>query len=76
VDGFAEFTENERRTLARVARFASRVEIALLLDPSHPTVRDVHHLPDALNLFHQTLRRTASFTSHSKPRASQWSNRS
>src|SRR5688500_5825171 len=55
VDGFAEFTDSERRTLARVARFARRVEIALLLDPSHPTVRDVHHLPDAMTLFHRTL---------------------
>src|SRR5215218_5551532 len=36
VDGFAEFTENERRTLARLARFAHRVDIALLIDPSHP----------------------------------------
>ncbi|MGB7161212.1 MAG: PD-(D/E)XK nuclease family protein [Tepidisphaeraceae bacterium] len=55
VDGFAEFTENERRTLARVARFADCLEIALLVDPSHPTIRDVHHLPDAMDLFHQTL---------------------
>lgn len=55
VDGFAEFTENERRTLARVARFAHRVEIALLIDPLHPTIGDVHHLPDAMELFHQTL---------------------
>jgi ATP-dependent helicase/nuclease subunit B len=54
VDGFAQFSENERRTLARLARFASSVEIALLIDPSHPTLRDVHHLPDALDLFHQT----------------------
>lgn len=55
VDGFAEFTDTERRTLARLARFAHRVEIALLIDPSHPTIRDVHHLPDAMDLFHQTL---------------------
>ncbi|HEV2293269.1 MAG TPA: PD-(D/E)XK nuclease family protein [Tepidisphaeraceae bacterium] len=55
VDGFAEFTESERRTLARLARFAQRVEIALLVEPAHATIRDVHHLPDAMDLFHQTL---------------------
>ena len=55
VDGFAQFTDAERRTLARLGRFVARMEIALLADPSHPTIRDVNHLPDAMEPFHQTL---------------------
>ena len=51
VDGFLEFTEVERRMLAAIAGVAQTVEIALLIDPDSPTVRDVHHLPDEDGLF-------------------------
>src|SRR5687768_13914934 len=54
VDGFAEFTENERRTLVQLAKVAARIDVALLTDPNSPTVRDVNVLPDELGLFHHT----------------------
>jgi ATP-dependent helicase/nuclease subunit B len=54
VDGFAEFTENERRTLVQLAKVAAHIDIALLLDPGSPTVRDVNILPHELDLFHHT----------------------
>src|SRR4051812_27318808 len=54
VDGFAEFSDFERRLLAGVAKVAARMEVMLLLDPSSPVVRDPHTLPDEASLFHQT----------------------
>jgi ATP-dependent helicase/nuclease subunit B len=56
VDGFAEFTDAERRTLAGLATIAHRVEVALLIDPESPTVRDPHHLPDEMGLFNKVER--------------------
>ena len=54
MDDFADFTDYERRILVGLAKTCRGVEIALLLDPDSPTVRDPHHLPDELGLFHRT----------------------
>lgn len=54
VDGFADFTESERRLLTGLAQAAGQVEIMLLIDPRSATIRDPHHIPDDLNLFHRT----------------------
>lgn len=55
VDGFFEFADEERRTLAALARVAAEMEITLTADPDSPTLADPHHLPDEMDLFHQTL---------------------
>ena len=54
VDGFTEFSGNERRTLARLARVAERVDVTLLLDPDSALLSDPHLLPDEMSLFHPT----------------------
>jgi ATP-dependent helicase/nuclease subunit B len=54
VDGFAQFTENQRQLLAGIGKVAAKMEICLLIEPASPTVRDPHHLPGELNLFHHT----------------------
>ena len=54
VDGFVEFTENQRQLLAAIGKVAAKLEICLLIEPASPTVRDPRHLPGELNLFHRT----------------------
>src|SRR3954452_15461354 len=54
VDNFADFTDYERRILVGLAKTCRSVDVALLLDPNSPTVRDPHHLPDEVSLFHRT----------------------
>ena len=56
VDGFSEFTENERRLLVGIGQRASRLEICLLMDPASRTLADPDRLPDELSLFHKTER--------------------
>src|SRR4051812_45075015 len=46
VDGFHEFTDFERRTLAGVANACEQMEIALLLDPNSSVIADPHKLPE------------------------------
>ncbi|MCC7350833.1 MAG: PD-(D/E)XK nuclease family protein [Phycisphaerales bacterium] len=55
VDGFFDFNEDERQTLGALAKTALEMEITLTADPDHPTLADPHHLPDEMDLFHQTL---------------------
>src|SRR5438105_1517616 len=54
VDGFHEFTDFERRTLAGIAKVCAKIEITLLLDPASVVVKDPHTLPDDMSLFHRT----------------------
>ena len=54
VDGFLDFTESERRILVGAARAGATVQVTFLIDPDSPTVRDPHHLPDEMGLFHRT----------------------
>ena len=54
IDGFLEFTDRERRMIVALAKSCPSVEITLLVDPASKTIRDVHHLPDELSLFHRT----------------------
>ena len=54
VDEFLEFTELERRMLARLAKRAKRVEVTMLMDASSPVVMDPRKLPDEGSLFHRT----------------------
>jgi ATP-dependent helicase/nuclease subunit B len=54
VDGFTEFTAHERRLLGGLAKVATRMEIALLMDPTSEMLGDPHILPDDANLFRQT----------------------
>ncbi len=54
VDGFHEFTDFERRTLAGVAKVCAQMEITLLLDPASHVLNDQHRLPDEMSLFHRT----------------------
>ena len=54
VDGFADFTEFERRVLAGLAEVCREMEITLLIDPNSPTVASPHALPDDLSVFHRT----------------------
>ncbi|MCC6422886.1 MAG: PD-(D/E)XK nuclease family protein [Phycisphaerales bacterium] len=55
VDGFFEFNVDERQTLSALAKTANEMWIALTADPDSPTLADPHHLPDEMDLFHQTL---------------------
>jgi ATP-dependent helicase/nuclease subunit B len=52
VDGFTEFSEYERRALARLGKVCPRVEIALTIDPRSPVIRQPDLFPDDLSLFH------------------------
>lgn len=54
VDGFLEFSEDERRTLAILGRVCREVEITLAIDPASPTVQNPHHLPEDGSLFRRT----------------------
>ena len=54
VDGFYEFNDFERRTLAGLAKVCAKIEIALLLDPASPVINDPHKIPDDMSLFHRT----------------------
>jgi ATP-dependent helicase/nuclease subunit B len=52
VDGFAAFTEYERRVLAQMGKVCGSVEIMLLMEPSSPLLADPHLLPRELGWFH------------------------
>src|SRR5688572_19509106 len=54
VDGFLDFSDDERRALSALARTCRDVEITLPLDPDSPTLNDPHHLPDDMSLFRRT----------------------
>jgi ATP-dependent helicase/nuclease subunit B len=54
VDGFTDFTDNERRTLATLGKACRAMEITLTFDPTSPTFRDPHKLPDDASLFRRT----------------------
>lgn len=51
VDGFVDFSDCERRIMAAAAKAGTRLEIALLIDPRSPVLRDPHTLPDEMSLF-------------------------
>ena len=52
VDGFTEFTEYERRILARLGKVCRHVEITLPMDPRSSVIRQPDLFPDELSLFH------------------------
>ena len=52
VDGFAAFTEYERRVLAQMGKVCASVEIMLLMEPSSPLLADPHLLPRELGWFY------------------------
>ena len=54
VDGFLDFTDRERRMITALGAVARRVDVTLMIGPDSASVRDVHALPDELDLFHRT----------------------
>jgi ATP-dependent helicase/nuclease subunit B len=60
-DGFADFTDFERRVLARLGKACPHLEIMLLMDPASSVSRGGdEHVPHEMSLFHrveQTYRR-------------------
>ena len=54
VDGFFDFSHDERRTLAVLGRVGRQVEITVLADPDSPTFRDPHHVPGDSSLFRRS----------------------
>ena len=52
VDGFREFSEYERRVLARLGKVSRQVEITLPMDPRSAVIRQPDLLPEELSLFH------------------------
>jgi ATP-dependent helicase/nuclease subunit B len=54
VDGFIDFTANERQILSALGRACETVEINLLLDPQSPTFRNPHQIPEGSGLFRKT----------------------
>src|SRR5215212_6239091 len=50
VDGFHEFNDFERRTLAGVAKVCAQMEISLLMDPISAVVKHAHTIPDDMSL--------------------------
>jgi ATP-dependent helicase/nuclease subunit B len=60
VDGFAEFSDFERRVLARLGKTCEHLEIMLLMDPASAVLRSHEGLPHEMSLFYrieQTYRR-------------------
>jgi ATP-dependent helicase/nuclease subunit B len=60
VDGFASFTEYERRVLAQLGKVCASVEIMLLMDTRSPLLANPHLQPNELGWFHsmeETYRR-------------------
>jgi ATP-dependent helicase/nuclease subunit B len=60
VDGFASFTEYERRVLAQLGKVCESVEIMLLMDSKSPLLANPHLQPNELGWFHsmeETYRR-------------------
>jgi ATP-dependent helicase/nuclease subunit B len=54
VDGFLDFTENEKRILVGAAKAGAEIVIALLMDPRSPMIDNPHANPDEMGLFHRT----------------------
>ena len=52
VDGFLEFSEYERRVLARLGKVCRSVEITLPMDPRSQVIRRPDLFPDDASLFH------------------------
>ena len=56
IDGFAGLTQQQMRMIVALAKTASHVDIALLLDPAQPATADPDAAPDDLSLFARTER--------------------
>ncbi|MFQ5410718.1 MAG: PD-(D/E)XK nuclease family protein [Phycisphaerae bacterium] len=56
IDGFAGLTRQQMRMIADLARVASHVDIALLMDPDRNEASDSDSPPDVLSLFARTER--------------------
>jgi len=54
VDGFLDFTHNERLLLTGIAKVCRDMEITILGDPSDPIFKDPHRMPDESALFYRT----------------------
>ncbi len=54
VDGFADFTNYERRILIGAAKAGAYLDIALLIDPASPVVANPQLMPDEMSLFRRT----------------------
>ena len=52
VDGFREFTEYERRVLARLGKVCRHIEITLPIDPRSAVLRQPDLMPEEMSLFH------------------------
>jgi ATP-dependent helicase/nuclease subunit B len=52
VDGFTDFSEHERRVLARLGKVCRRVEITLTMDPRSAMIARPDLLPQETSLFH------------------------
>ena len=66
VDGFLDFSDHERKTLATLAKACQTLAITLPLDADSPSVKDPHHLPEDTSLFRRTEQayRNLWFTFH------------
>src|SRR5207248_10785073 len=54
VDGFLDFTHNERMLLAGVAKVCRDLEITILADPEAAIFKDAHRMPQEMGVFHRT----------------------
>ena len=52
VDSFTHFTARERRLLVALGRLCRQMHIALCFDPGSEVLKNVHHMPDDLSVFH------------------------
>jgi ATP-dependent helicase/nuclease subunit B len=71
VDSFFDFTHREREVLAALGGTCRRVVVTLTVDPDHPSIRDVHKIPEESELFHKTIQAYRklwfSFSEHQVP---------
>jgi ATP-dependent helicase/nuclease subunit B len=54
VDGFATFTEYERRVIAQLGKACRSVEVMLLMDDRSPLLANPHVVPNEVGWFHPT----------------------
>ncbi len=52
IDGFFDFTDNERKLVAALSLHAADVEVTLRCHPNRPVFTNAHLLPDEMSTFH------------------------
>jgi len=62
IDGFAGLTQQQLRMIVALAKVASHIDVALLLDPAEPTKQRTDSPADELSLFARTQRTWANLS--------------